>query len=345
MYLVAALYLFADMAVWKGPLHRRLTRPWDEVGEDGAGRQAAVVYGRPVTRLELAEAMRDTLWRRGESWQDLGAATRDRVRQLALEQMVNDRIVRAFRIMNRLDQPVPEEAVEREMEWQRRQFPKEGEWERRLQAQARDEAEFRQEIREALEDSAWIEEKIRHRLEEITDDLARDWHARRGGELMVPERFHAAHLFLSAHDPKKPDRSADIASVNARLAAGEPFETLTAELSEDERSKRRGGDLGWLTGERLPEDFMAAVRAAPIGKVQGPVKTRLGWHWLLVKAREPERVPTFEEVREEILAHLENERRELAVRALLAELRQRSLRPTRFLHYHADVIRSTEPAD
>ncbi len=344
VYLVAALYLFADMALWQGPLYRRLTRPWDKAGQDGAGEQAAVVYGRPVTRLELAEALRAYLWLRGEPWEELGAEARTRARRLVLEQLVNDRIVRAFRIMNRLDEPVPEALVEREVELLRRQFAKEGEWERRLASQARGEDEWRAETREALEDAAWIEEKIRHRLAEITEELARDWFERRGEELMVPERFRAAHLFLSAHDPQKPDRTAAVAAVTARLAAGEAFEKLVAELSEDERNKRRGGDLGWFSDARMPEDFMAAVRAAPLDKTHGPVKTKLGWHWLRVSAREPERLPEFEEVKDEIRALLEDERRALAVKALLAELRQRSVQPTRFLHYYPEVIDSTEPA-
>lgn len=344
VYLVAALYLFADLALWKGPLHRRLTRPWAEAGKSGESAQAAIVYGRPVTRLELSEALRDYLWQRGEDWQTMSAGTRRRTRQLVLEQLVNDRIVRAFRIMNRLDAPVPEAPVERELELLRRQFAKEGEWQRRLTLQARNEKEWRAETREALEDAAWIEEKIRHRLAEITEDLARDWFERRGEELQVPERFRAAQVFLTAHDPAKPDRGADVAEVSALLARGEAFEKVAAEHSEDERSKRRGGDLGWFSDERMPEDFMAAVRAAPLGKMHGPVKTKLGWHWLRVTQREPARMPAFDEVRAEILAHLENERRTLAVKALLAELRARSLKPTRFLHYHHEVIAATEPA-
>ncbi len=344
VYLLAALYLVADMAIWQGPLYQRLTRPWDDAGEDGQGTQAAVVYGRPVTQLELAEALRDYLWQRGVDWQAMSEEARKRTRQLVLEQLVNDRLVRAFRIMNRLDTPVPEAPVKREMEMLRRQFAKEGEWEQRLALQARGEKEWRAEAREALEDAAWIEEKIRHRLAEITEDQARGWFEQHGEQMQVPERFLAAHVFLSAHDPKKPNRSAEVAAVSARLARGEAFEKVAAEVSEDERSKRRGGDLGWFSDERMPEDFMAAVRAAPLGQTHGPVRTKLGWHWLRVAAREPARIPDFDEVRTEILALLENERRSLAVKALLRELRSRSQRPTLFLHYHPEVIDATEPA-
>ncbi len=348
VYFVAGGYLFVDMAVWRGPLHQRLTRPWDDAGGgSGAGEQAAVVYGRPVTRLELAEALRAYLWQRGESWDALSDEARARTRWLVLEQLVNDRIVRAFRIMNRLDEPVPDEPARREVEMLRRQFVKEGEWEQRLTMQARTTGEFQIEAWESLSDTAWVEEKIRHRLAEITEELARGWHKEHREEMKVSERFRAAHLFLSAHDPDKPDRAADVAAVQARLTDDDgeaAFAKLAKEFSEDERSKIRGGDLGWFTAERMPEDFMDAVRAIPVGRMQGPVRTKLGWHWIRVTAREPERTPEFEEVREEIMAHLTDERRALAVKALIAELRKRSLAPTRFLYYFPEVIESAEPA-
>ncbi len=344
VYFAAALYLFADLALWRGPLHRRLTRPWDEMGADGAGTQAAMVYGRPVTRLELSEAMRSHLWLRGEEWTALSAGARQLTRQLVLEQLVNDRMVRAFRVMNRLDQPVPADAVEKEVELQRRQFANADDWSRRLELQARTEKEFVEETREALEDAAWIEEKIQHRLLEVNEVLARDWYDRHKDELTVPERFRASHLFLSAHDPAKPDRSAEVTAITTRLASGETFESLVKELSEDARSNRRGGDLGWFSSERMPEDFMSAIRAAPLGEIKGPVRTRLGWHWIRTGEHQAERLPSYEEAQSEILAHLQHERRSLATKALLAELRQRSIQPTRFLHYFSEVIDATEPA-
>ena len=67
-------------------------------------------------------------------------------------------------------------------------------------------------------------------------------------------------------------------------------------------------------------------------------KTRLGWHWLRVSAREVERVPEYEEVKGEIRALLEGERREMAVKALMGELRVRSVKPTRFLHVFQPVV-------
>lgn len=344
VYLVAGLYLFADMAVWQGPVHQRLTRPWADSATAEA-EQAAMVYGRPVTRLELAEALREYLWKRGEDWQALSEPARKAARWVVLENLVNDRIVRAFRVMNRLQMPLPDGLAEREVEMQRRQFAEEKEWSQRLAWQARTEREFAQETREALEDGQWIEEKIRHRLAEITEEVVRQWYEDHRDEFTVPERFRAAHYYLTAHDESKPDRQAEMEAVAARVRAdGQAFETAIKESSEDDRSKLRGGELGWFSAERMPADFMAAVKAQKVGEVGPIVRTALGWHLIRVTEVAPARAARFEEVQAEIRAMLETERRRLAVQALITELRERSQKPTRFVHYEAAIIDAVEPA-
>ena len=78
----------------------------------------------------------------------------------------------------------------------------------------------------------------------------------------------------------------------------------------------RGGDLGWITITRMPADFMQAVEKLPLGKISAPVETKLGWHLLRVDERHASRLPEFEEVRTEIIAMLDQQRREKALREL-----------------------------
>ncbi len=102
--------------------------------------------------------------------------------------------------------------------------------------------------------------------------------------------------------------------------------------------------MGWFSAARMPADFVEAVRGMAVERTSAVVKTALGWHWVRVKARQPARVPAFEEVKEEIRAALEGERRELAVKALMSELRLRSVKPTRFLHVFDEVVEGVEAA-
>jgi len=65
----------------------------------------------------------------------------------------------------------------------------------------------------------------------------------------------------------------------ARIRKGEPFAKVAKAASEDERTKGRGGDLGWQRagGSMFDPDVEAKVTAAKDGEVVGPVKTASGF--------------------------------------------------------------------
>lgn len=89
-----------------------------------------------------------------------------------------------------------------------------------------------------------------------------------------------------------------------RIAAGEPFETVAGELSQDPGSAARGGDLGFFTKERMVAPFAEAAFALEPGAVSQPVESQFGWHVIKVEERRQRPVPTFEELREQIDTYL-----------------------------------------
>jgi len=67
----------------------------------------------------------------------------------------------------------------------------------------------------------------------------------------------------------------------ARLDAGEAWEDLVAESSEDILTKDTGGDLGWLPLLTIIERYdltAGLVFDVPIGDIVGPIETQQGWH-------------------------------------------------------------------
>jgi peptidyl-prolyl cis-trans isomerase D len=72
----------------------------------------------------------------------------------------------------------------------------------------------------------------------------------------------------------------------ARIRKGEAFAKVAKAASEDERTKGRGGDLGWqrVGGTMLDPDVDAKVTAAKDGEMVGPVKTASGFVLVLAEA-------------------------------------------------------------
>jgi peptidyl-prolyl cis-trans isomerase D len=90
----------------------------------------------------------------------------------------------------------------------------------------------------------------------------------------------------------------------ARVKKGEDFAKVAAALSEDENTKGRGGELGFVSEGLFDEAFARAALALEAGQVSEPVRTPSGWH--LVKADEvvPARSVSLEDARLDIATGL-----------------------------------------
>jgi peptidyl-prolyl cis-trans isomerase C len=111
------------------------------------------------------------------------------------------------------------------------------------------------------------------------------------------EQVRASHILL--------EEEARAHQVLDRLAAGEDFEALARELSEDRASRVKGGDLGWFVRGRMVEEFDEAAFAATPGEIVGPVSSRFGHHVILCTGRR-DKIP-FEEVSARIQRQLERD--------------------------------------
>ena len=173
--------------------------------------------------------------------------------QFRSPQMDRKAVMEALDHQRRLTELVPttfrpdlDLAVQAEVEIWQKQFEK-GVMDRqtRLNWQGQTEASMKQSIQEELRAQAWIEKQLQELAPPITEAQALAWFNEHAEQLRQPTRFHVAHLFLSRHDPKCPDRSAEIQALHEQLTTGKAsFTDLAAKYSEDSRSKDRGGDLG-----------------------------------------------------------------------------------------------------
>ncbi len=218
---------------------------------------------------------------------------------------------------------ISETEVEHELGLLRDQFADERLWATRMAESGISMQSLRQVARENLAGRRLIEEEIKTQL--TADAFAvSSYYMQHLANFALPVRLRVSHIFLAA----PPETSAEIVeakqelidSLAARLRGGEDFEALSWEESEDEASKARGGDLGYLSQWRVPPDFFAKVSQLKIGETSKPFRSVLGFHIVRVTEIEPARQMTFEEARFEIVARLTNQRRQDAVTAFAAKL-------------------------
>ena len=97
-----------------------------------------------------------------------------------------------------------------------------------------------------------------------------------GGEQVT--QFSARQILVKVDD-KTSDAAAkaEADTLAARLAGGADFAKLAAESSDDDATKRRGGDLGWFGADTYGNAFGMQVASLSDGQTSAPFKTDAGW--------------------------------------------------------------------
>ena len=116
------------------------------------------------------------------------------------------------------------------------------------------------------------------------------------------------------------EKESEARDIIARLRK-EPgaFAKLAMEKSKDQGSGSNGGDLGWFDLSRMAPEFGAAVSKLEKGKfTQEPVKTRFGYHVILLEDSKPIEAPPLEEVKPQLVQQLQQQNLKKQLDALKA---------------------------
>lgn len=108
-----------------------------------------------------------------------------------------------------------------------------------------------------------------------------------------------------------------------RAKNGEDFIRLVETYSDDPGSKDKGGLYSDFERGTMVPPFEEAAFNTPVGEISDLVETRYGYHILKVENRKSETKP-FEEVREQLRAALEAQKKAAAYSRFLQELKEKT---------------------
>lgn len=112
---------------------------------------------------------------------------------------------------------------------------------------------------------------------------------------MIPreDEVDARHILVDSEDKAK--------EVLGKVEKGEDFAKLAEAYSSDPGSKANGGKLGYFSKGQMVKEFEEAAFALKKGEVSKPVQSKFGWHVIKVDDRREKALPTFEEVKDQIV--------------------------------------------
>ncbi len=98
-----------------------------------------------------------------------------------------------------------------------------------------------------------------------------------------PKKVKARHILVKvAPGGDEAAARARIEALAARVQKGEPFGKVAQQGSDDQNTRARGGELGFISEGLVEKPFAEAAMALAPGKVSGPVRTGSGFHLIQV---------------------------------------------------------------
>jgi len=150
---------------------------------------------------------------------------------------------------------------------------------------------------------------------EISEDALLEYYEDNQDRYLQDEQRQARHILVLSGDDEDA-AEAEAAALLARIQAGESFEALAAEHSDDGGTASRGGDLGVLTRSQLPGELGGAVFSMDAGQVEGPIKSDFGFHVVQLDQILEQGPLPLDQVRGELLTELRDREAEDEFREL-----------------------------
>lgn len=111
------------------------------------------------------------------------------------------------------------------------------------------------------------------------------------------EEIHVRHILIKI-TPSQVD-SAKILSLAdtlyQKLKSGADFVQLVKDYSQDDESKKKGGEIGWFPLAQLPEELKEKITQTEIGQITSPVITEEGVHILKILDKKEKRSLSLED--------------------------------------------------
>ncbi len=153
----------------------------------------------------------------------------------------------------------------------------------RLAREGMDYPRFRSNVRDQLMVERTREREVQSRIK-ITDSEIDTFVEKQRAEAGMATQYNIAQILVGvpegASEAVVAERRAKAEAAFNRVRAGQAFEVVASQVSEDS-NKTKGGEIGFRPADRLPDLFVAAVRPLKAGEVSPELlRTGAGFHVL-----------------------------------------------------------------
>ena len=217
-----------------------------------------------------------------------------------------------------------------ESQWHRQPTP--AEFQAMVEDRVREEVLYREALAMGLDkDDTIVKRRMAQKMQFLAEDVAaahepstaelKAWFEKNSKKFALPSRYSFRHLYFS---PDKRGKNAqDDAAKTLTKIAGQPEDSkLAASLADQFMFQDYYGDRApeALAKEFGPQFVMALEELKP-GSWEGPIESGYGWHLVFVDTVIPGRIPSFEEMEQDVKTAWLGEQKATAWQKAYAEMR------------------------
>lgn len=149
---------------------------------------------------------------------------------------------------------------------------------------------------------------------EVTDTDLQSYFDQHRSEFEQQEQVRARHILLKIDDTRTEEAArTQLEAARRRIEAGAQFADVAKEMSEDQASKDRGGDLNYFGRGQMIKEFEQAAFGVEVADparppLVGPVRTSFGLHLIQVLDKKAGGTPSLDQVKNQVRVRVQGER-------------------------------------
>ena len=174
-------------------------------------------------------------------------------------------------------------------------------------------------LRNRIEDELYIKTYIQTNFipsQDYSVDKLKEVYLENKEAFVTQEVVRASHIFINGSDPAAQEK---ITAMKARINTIDDFKREACE--SDCPSNCKCGDLGYFSRGKMVKKFEDTCFNLAINEISEPVKTKFGYHIILLTDHKKSTTANFDDVKESLLKRLQQIDSELKLIRHLKELR------------------------
>ncbi|HOW58523.1 MAG TPA: SurA N-terminal domain-containing protein [Candidatus Omnitrophota bacterium] len=288
-------------------------------------RVVAVVNDEVITQAELDTFLRPIYEAYSKEYQgeELMKMVQE-ARQKILSQMIEDKLVYQEAVKQGIE--VKEEDVEKEFDDFKRKMEKPEELDLMLEKEGMTMKAFKERLRKQAMVRQLHDREIRAKVV-ISPVEVEDFYKQNPDKFRVKERVRVRSLTIKksgeAREKGIPDEKAaqQIQILEQRIRLQNNFEEVIKRFSEDSHAKQEGlGD--WIERGSMIESVDEVLFNTPLGQLTQIVETPIGYHIFRVTAKEPAQERKLDEVKDQIMNYLYQQKSNTRFREWMEEIKR-----------------------